>query len=116
MYCLLLCRYCLLLRQEGQPVAAATFNIFTTSLPAQVSLLAEIDQSSRGHTSALFEILSGLVSELEVPSIALQPPVGSDVSWATRMGFKPMHPIKVAELHKHMPVAFLDAPVYELKV
>lgn len=108
-------RYALLLRQEGVPVAAATFNVFSPTLPAQVNMVAE-GEPGRGHISTLFEVLGGVLGELKVGSVLLQPPVGAELMWAKQMGFAPMHPSGVAELHTRMPIAFLDAPVFELEL
>ena len=108
-------RYALLLRQEGVPVAAATFNVFSPTLPAQVNMVAEGEQG-RGHVSTLFEVLGGVLGELKVGSVLMQPPVGAELTWAKQMGFAPMHPSGVAELHTRMPLAYLDAPVFELEL
>lgn len=64
----------------------------------------------------LFEILGSLVEDLDIASITLQPPVGADVAWAKQLGFKPMHPSAVSDLHTRVPLAYLDAPVLELEI
>ena len=101
--------------EEGAPVATATFNVFSAGLPLQVSLVADSKQSP-GHVEPLFEILSSLVQDLDIGSITLQPPEGADISWTKQLGFKPMHPSAVSELHMRVPLAYLDAPVLELEV
>lgn len=110
-------KYALLLRSEdGAPLAAATFNVFSSGLPVQVSLVAESQHGQGGHVESLFDILGSVVGDLDISSITLQPPVGADITWAKRMGFTAMHPSAVTELHKRVPLAYLDAPVYELEI
>ncbi len=110
-------RYGLVLSQDGKPVSAATFNVFGPQLPAQVCMVATANEErGRGHCAALFEVLSSMLEILKVETVILQPPPGSNTTWAKKLGFSPMHPASVADLHMAMPIAYLDAPVLELPI
>ncbi|GAX79631.1 hypothetical protein CEUSTIGMA_g7072.t1 [Chlamydomonas eustigma] len=110
-------RYALLLEQDGAPVCTATFNVFSQDLPAQVNLVATAEgKRGRGHCTSMFEILCSILEDLKVERLLVQPPLGSDNKWVKKVGFTPMHPADLAELHQVMPLAYWDAPVLELDI
>lgn len=101
---------------NGNLTSALTFSVYSTSLPAQVSLVAvEEGERRKGQTKALFAILEGSLEELGIPSLVMEPPA-SNVKWAQKLGFKAMHPMDVARLHTAIPVAFIDSPVMEKRL
>ena len=105
-------RYALGLKDpQGNLTAALTFSVYSTSLPAQVSLCCVGEKERRkGQSKVLFTILEGALEELGIGSIVMDP---TDVRWARKLGFSPMHPMDVGRLHMAIPVAFIDAPVME---
>jgi hypothetical protein len=98
---------------QGNLTAAVSFSVYSTSLPAQVSLVAvEEKERRKGRSKVLFTVLEGALEELGIPALVMEPP-SSDVTWSKKLGFRAMHPLDVARLHTEIPVSFIDAPIME---
>lgn len=97
--------------QTGSLTAALTFSVYSTSLPAQVSLCCV--EKNKG--SALFSIFEGAMEELGVSSIVMEPQM-EDLEWARKLGYKLMHPRDALRLHMSLPVSFINAPIVEKRL
>eukprot|EP00798_Chlamydomonas_sp_ICE-L_P020392 gene20392-27163_t len=105
-------KYAMLLRQDGQPVSACTFNVYSTRVPAQISLVATLEEErGLGHCTALNEVLEMTLKDLGVPSVVMQPQRNTLDMWIKKFGYSVMHPADAADLHTLVPLAYYDTPI-----
>ncbi|GLC34373.1 hypothetical protein PLESTF_000525100 [Pleodorina starrii] len=108
-------KYSAVLLARGQPVAAATFNVFGSD--AQLCLLATaVQHRLKGNGSALVADLETTLASLGVTRLLVQARNVALPLWLARLGYDMVPPAEVSELHERLPIAYYDCAVLQKRL
>ncbi|GIM03857.1 hypothetical protein Vretimale_8529 [Volvox reticuliferus] len=105
-------KYSAVLLSRGQPVAAATFNVFGDE--AQLCLLATaLQHRLKGNGSALVADLEAVLADLGVSRMLVQSRSVALPLWLGRLGYSIVEPAEVEQLHRRLPIAYYDCALLQ---
>ncbi|GIL66919.1 hypothetical protein Vafri_20433 [Volvox africanus] len=105
-------KYSAVLLNRGQPVAAATFNVFGAE--AQLCLLATaVQHRLKGNGSALVADLEAVLADLGVSRMLVQSRSVALPLWLGRLGYSIVEPGEAEQLHRRLPIAYYDCALLE---
>ncbi|EFJ39692.1 hypothetical protein VOLCADRAFT_100661 [Volvox carteri f. nagariensis] len=105
-------KYSAVLLNRGQPVAAATFNVFGAD--AQLCLLATaVQHRLKGNGSALVADLEALLADVGVSRLLVQSRGVALPLWLGRLGYRLVPPQEALQLHRTLPIAYYDCALMQ---
>ncbi|GLI67240.1 hypothetical protein VaNZ11_011156, partial [Volvox africanus] len=105
-------KYSAVLLNRGQPVAAATFNVFGAE--AQLCLLATaVQHRLKGNGSALVADLEAVLADLGVSRMLVQSRSVALPLWLGRLDYSIVEPEEAEQLHRRLPIAYYDCALLQ---